>query len=77
MYGKSEETIWTSSTTQRLCVLQKKIKNFLLKMCSEKLKIITEASFKSVDVFIMTVFFKRRMETSLSKITQTSKELCK
>lgn len=56
---------------------RRKFKTFLLKMCSEKLKITTETSFKSVDIFIMTVFFKRRMETSLSKITQTSKELCK
>lgn len=67
MYGKSEETFWKSSTTQRLCVLQKKIKTFLLKMCEEKLKITTEASFKSVDVFITTVFFKRRMEMSPTK----------
>lgn len=77
MYRKSEETFWRSSTIQRLCVLQMKIKIFPLKMCSEKLKIISEASFKSVDIFIMTVFFKRRMEMSPSKITQTSKKLCK
>lgn len=33
MYGISEKTFWKSSTIQRLCVLQKKIKTFLLKMC--------------------------------------------
>lgn len=29
MYGKSEKTFWRSSTTQRLSILQKKIKTFL------------------------------------------------
>lgn len=28
-YGKSEKTFWRSSTTQRLSILQKKIKTFL------------------------------------------------